>query len=61
MKQQDFEVLLADTTKQIDENITWEADEDHSPTVEFRVNVISQARHPISVKGSYNLAAVQPH
>jgi hypothetical protein len=57
MKQQDFETLLADTTKKIDENITWEMDEDHSPTVEFRVNVMSQARYPLFVKGSYNPAA----
>ena len=48
---------MADTTKQIKENITREIDEDHSPTVEFRVNVISQARYPIFVKGSCNLAA----
>jgi hypothetical protein len=57
MKQQDFETLLADATKQINEPIIWEEDEDHSPTVEFRVDVISEARYPIFVKGSYNLAA----
>ena len=57
MKQQDFEALLADKTKQINEDITWEMDEDHSPAVEFRVNVMSQARYPLFVKGSYNSAA----
>jgi hypothetical protein len=57
MKQQDFETLLADTTKCINGNITWEEDEDHSPTVEFRVEVISRARYPIFVKGSYNSLA----
>lgn len=57
MKQRDFEALLVDPTKQIQENITWEDDEDHSPVVEFRVEVVSQARYPIFVKGSYNVLA----
>lgn len=57
MKQEDFETLLADTTKKIDGKISWERDEDHSPAVEFRVEVISQARYPIFVKGSYNFIA----
>ena len=54
MNQQEFETLLADPTKQIHGNISWEEDEDHSPAVEFRVDVISQVRYPIFVKGSYN-------
>lgn len=57
MKQQEFETLLADTTKQINEDISWEPDEDHSPTVEFRVNVDSLPKYPLYVKGSYNPAA----
>ena len=57
MKQRDFEVLLADTSKQIQENITWDNDEDHSPTVEFRVEVVSQAWYPIFVRGSYSVLA----
>jgi len=57
LKQQDFETLLADTTKQINGHITWKQDEDHSPTVEFKVDVISLAKYPIFVKGSYNLLA----
>jgi len=57
MKQRDFEALLGDTTKQIQENITWDDDDDHSPTVEFRVEVVSQARYPIFVRGSYNILA----
>lgn len=58
MKQQDFETLLADATKHINENIIWEEDEDHSPTVEFRAEVISRVRYPIFVKGSYNPVAL---
>src|SRR5882762_601599 len=57
MKQQDFDAFLADTTKQINEDIIWRKDEDHSPAVEFRVSMASQARYSIFVKGSCNLAA----
>jgi hypothetical protein len=57
MKQQDFETLLADITKQINGPIEWEEDKDHYPSVEFRVEVISQPKYPIFVKGSYNQLA----
>lgn len=57
MKQQDFEIFLADTAKQISEDIIWQEDDDHIPTVEFRVAMTSQARYPIVVRGSYNFAA----
>ena len=57
MKQRDFETLLVDTTKEIRADITWNDDEDHSPSVEFRVEVFSQARYPIFVRGSYNVLA----
>ena len=51
MKQQDFDVLLADTTKQINGPIEWVKDDDHYPSVEFRVEVISQPKYPIFVNG----------
>lgn len=57
MKQEDFEAFLIEKSKQINGDITWSSDEDHSPTVEFRADVISQARYPIFVKGSYNPVA----
>lgn len=57
MRQQDFDILLADQTKHIDEDIIWQTSEDHAPTVEFRVNVHSEAKYPIIVKGSYNPVA----
>lgn len=57
MKQQDFDVLLADTTKQINGPIEWEKNDDHYPSVEFRVEVISQPKYPIFVKGGYNQLA----
>lgn len=57
MKQQEFEALLLDTTKQIDGDIVWESDEDHSPAVEFRAEVTSQAKYPLFVRGRYNILA----
>lgn len=57
MNQTDFETLLNDTTKRIVSDITWADDEDHSPTVEFRVEVESDAGYPIFIKGSFNWLA----
>ncbi len=57
MKQQDFDALLADTTKEINEPIEWDKDDDHYPSVEFRIEVVSQPKYPIFVKGSYNQLA----
>ena len=54
MIQTEFEALLSDTTKRILGDITWNNDEDHSPAVEFRVEVESDPGYPIFVKGSYN-------
>lgn len=57
MNQTDFEALLNDLTKRIVSDITWVDDEDHSPAVEFRVEVESESGYPIFVKGSYNALA----
>lgn len=57
MKQKDFEALLTDTTKQINGDIVWEEDEDHSLAVEFRIEVITETKYPLFVKGSYNRIA----
>ncbi|HEY5779990.1 MAG TPA: hypothetical protein VIT00_14705 [Terrimicrobiaceae bacterium] len=38
-------------------DIIWADDEDHSPAVEFRVDVDSVAGHPIFIKGSCNRLA----
>lgn len=56
MLQSEFEALLADTTKRIRGDISWSEDEDHSPAVEFRVEVTSQIGYTLSVRGSYNSA-----
>lgn len=50
----EFETILSDGTKQIDASIFWQEDEDHSPAVEFRAEVQSDAGWPLFVRGSYN-------
>jgi hypothetical protein len=55
--QNEFEVILADETKQIDGDVIWKQDEDHSPAVEFRVEVVNQAGYPLFVFGRSNEAA----
>jgi hypothetical protein len=57
MNQADFEALLNDTTKRVAGDITWAFDEDHSPSVEFRMEVQSDVGYPLFVKGSYNALA----
>lgn len=54
MIQTEFDALLSDTTKRILGDINWSNDEDHSPAVEFRVEVESDPGYPIFVRGSYN-------
>jgi hypothetical protein len=54
MKQNEFEALIADKSKVIIGDISWSDDEDHSPSVEFRAEVGSEAGYPLFVRGSYN-------
>lgn len=53
----EFEGLIADTTKVIEGDIEWFEDEDHSPTVEFRVEIQSEAGYPIFLRASFNAAS----
>lgn len=46
--------LLADTSKAITGDISWGEDEDHSPALEFRAEITSQAGYPLFVRGSFN-------
>lgn len=57
MQQNEFEVLITDETKRIVGDIDWTEDEDHSPAVEFRVEVQSEAGWPLFARGSYNAFA----
>ena len=50
----EFAVLLADTTKTVVGDIVWSEDEDHSPAVEFRAEIVSAAGYPLFVRGSHN-------
>jgi hypothetical protein len=50
----EFETILSDATKQIEGDIAWQEDEDHSPAIEFRAEVASDAGWPLFVRGSYN-------
>ena len=51
MKQNEFEAMIQDTTKTIVGDIAWSEDEDHSPVVEFKVQISESA---LFVKGSFN-------
>ncbi len=57
LTQNEFEAILADVNKRIDGDIFWSEDEDHSPAVEFRAEVQSEAGYPLFVRGSYNALA----
>jgi hypothetical protein len=46
--------ILDDTTKKIVGDIRWAEDEDHSPSVEFRAEIISTSDYPLFVRGSHN-------
>ena len=52
--QQEFNAILADTTKTIEGDLAWSDDEDHSPAIEFRAEVRSEAGYPLFVVGRYN-------
>jgi hypothetical protein len=54
MNHNDFEALMNDKSKRITGDISWSEDEDHSPGVEFRTEVRSDAGYPLFIKGSYN-------
>lgn len=58
MIQNEFDVLISDTNKRIIGDIFWEEDEDHSPSVEFHVEVEPEAGYPIFIRGSFNASAL---
>jgi len=53
----EFDELMNDDSKSISTDIGWSEDEDHSPTVEFRVEVQSDPGYPLFIRGSYNQLA----
>ncbi|MBZ0273719.1 hypothetical protein K8I61_16895 [bacterium] len=52
----EFEVILSDASKVIRGDIVWQEDEDHSASVEFRAEVVSDMGWPLFVRGSFNRA-----
>ena len=44
--------ILADADKTIVGDISWTEDEDHSPALEFRQEIVSQAGYPLFVRGA---------
>ncbi len=53
----EFDALLNDSSKRIEGNIAWCEDEDHSPALEFRAEVLSGTGWPLFVRGSHNRLA----
>lgn len=54
MKDEEFRSILEDSSKSVDGDIDWREDEDHSPAVEFRVDVQSNSGWPLVICGSFN-------
>ena len=57
LAQAEFEAILADPSKRIEGDIVWMEDEDHSPSFEFRADILSDAGWPIFIRGSVNKLA----
>ena len=57
MTREEFNEFIADTSKRIDGDITWGPDEDHSPAIEFRADLQTDAGHPAFIRGSVNRRA----
>lgn len=57
LTQNEFEAILADESKRVEGDLSWCDDEDHSPSVEFRANILCDADYPLFVRGSYNALA----
>lgn len=55
--QTEVDVILADPSKRIEGDLRWTEDEDHSPAVQFRVEVGSDAGYPLQVNGRFNALA----
>lgn len=53
LSNQEYAAIIGDDTKRIAGDIVWE-DRPNAPTRQFRVEVDSEAGHPIFIKGWYN-------
>jgi len=57
ISQTEFDAMMADTSKHIDGDLRWRPDEDHSPGIEFRAEVLSDAGYPLFAAGRFNRLA----
>jgi hypothetical protein len=57
MTPEEFTTFLSDPAKRIEGDITWNPDEDHTPTIEFRAPLATTDGHPTFIRGSVNLEA----
>ena len=53
LSQQEYDDIIADRSKRIDDNIVW-GDIQNSSAREFRIDIDSDQGHPIFLKGWYN-------
>ncbi len=56
LTQSEFEEILSDQSKHILGNISWRKDDEHSPALEFRVQVRSAPAWPLTAHGTWNPA-----
>lgn len=54
LSQTEFDALLSDPDKRIVGDIYWSENEAHSPSVEFKADIESDAGYPLIVVGGYN-------
>lgn len=55
--QTEFDAMMDDASKRIEGDLRWRDDPDHSPALEFRAEVQSDAGYPLRVNGRYNPVA----
>ena len=56
LTQSEFEEILSDQSKHILGDIKWREDDEHSPALEFRVQVRSAPAWPLTAHGTWNPA-----
>lgn len=50
----EFDAILTDQTKLIEGDIAWEENPDHSPSLEFKAQIITAGGWPLYMKGTFN-------
>jgi hypothetical protein len=55
ISQDQFELLINDPEKFIEEDIEWKTKENHYASQSFRIKIQSKSNYPIFINGTYNL------